>query len=50
MIDVDKLAQYWLLVENDCPSLSDKAIQVLLTFVTTYMYKTGFAAVTKTTY
>jgi hypothetical protein len=37
--------QIWLLVKGDCPSLSDREIWVLLPFVITYLYKTGFFAV-----
>jgi hypothetical protein len=41
MSDADKSSQFWLLVKNGYPSLSDKAIKVLFPFVTTYQYKTG---------
>jgi hypothetical protein len=39
-----KLMQLWLLVKNNYPSLSDKAINVFLPFVTTYLCKTGLSA------
>jgi hypothetical protein len=35
----DKLPQFWLLVINDHRSLSDKAMNVLLPFVTIYLWK-----------
>jgi len=37
MSDADKLPQFWLLVKSDYPSLSDKAVKVLLPFVITFM-------------
>jgi hypothetical protein len=43
MFDADEL-HFWLLVKNDYPSLSDKAIKVLLHFVTTYLYETAFSS------
>jgi hypothetical protein len=42
--DVDKLPQFWLLVKNATPSLSDKA----LPFVTTYLGETAFSTVAVT--
>jgi hypothetical protein len=35
MFDSDKLPQSWMLVKNNYPSLSDKAVKVLLPSVTT---------------
>jgi len=45
MFDADKFTQIWLLVRDDYPSLSDRAVKVLLPSVTTYMCETGFSAV-----
>jgi hypothetical protein len=45
MFDGDKLTQFWLVVKHEYPSLSDKAVKVLLPFATMYFYKTGFSAV-----
>jgi len=44
MLDADKDPQFWLLLKNDYPSLSDKVMKVLLPFVTTYMCETEFPA------
>jgi hypothetical protein len=35
MFDAYKLPHFWLLVKNDYPALSDKAIKVLIPFMTT---------------
>jgi hypothetical protein len=43
--DADKLPQFWLLANNDFPSLSDKAINVLFPFVTTFLCETCFSLV-----
>jgi hypothetical protein len=40
-----KLLQFWLLVKNNYPSLSEKQVKVLLHFVTTYLHETPFSAV-----
>jgi hypothetical protein len=45
MFDADKFTQIWLLVRDDYPSLSDRAVKILLPSVTTYMCETGFSAV-----
>jgi hypothetical protein len=45
MFDADKLPQFWLLVKNDCRSLTEKARNVLLPFVTTYLCEAGFRVV-----
>jgi hypothetical protein len=44
MFNDDKLPQFQLLVKNDYPSLSDKAIKASLPFVITYFCETGFSA------
>jgi hypothetical protein len=36
---------FWLFVEDDYPSLSDRAVKVLLPFVTTYLGGNEFSAV-----
>jgi hypothetical protein len=45
VFDADKLTQFWMPVKNYYTSLSDKAIKVLLPFVTTHLCETGFSAV-----
>jgi len=35
MFDAYKLPHFWLLVKNDYPALSDKALKVLIPFMTT---------------
>jgi hypothetical protein len=45
MFKEKKSPQFWLLVKEKYPSLSDKAVKILLPFVTTYLGETGFSAV-----
>jgi hypothetical protein len=49
--DADELPQFWLLVKNSYLSISDKLVQILLLFMTTYLGKSGSSApVMKTKY
>jgi hypothetical protein len=48
MFDADKLPQFQLVVKNGCPSSSEKVINVLLPFVTTYLCEAELSAVTVT--
>jgi hypothetical protein len=43
--DTDELPQFWLLMKNDYPRLSDKVIKVLLLFVTKNLWESVFSAV-----
>jgi hypothetical protein len=45
IFEADEVPQFWLLVKNHYPSLSDKAMNVLLPFLATYFFETGFYAV-----
>ena len=40
------LAHFWLSVETEFPSLSVKAMQVLIPFLSTYLCECGFSALT----
>lgn len=37
------LTDFWIGVANDYPSLSNKAMKILLPFATTYLSETGFS-------
>jgi hypothetical protein len=40
-----KLAQFWLSVQQTCPTLSTEALKVLLPFSSSYICEVGFSAV-----
>jgi hypothetical protein len=40
IFDEDKIAQFWLLVKNDYPTLSDTTVKVLFSFVTANLSET----------
>lgn len=41
----DNIVTFWLRVKNDFPTLTNKALEILLPFVTSYLCETGFSAV-----
>lgn len=50
--DENNIVTFWLRVKDDFPTLTNKALEILLPFVTSYLCKTGFStvAVLKTKY
>uniref|UniRef100_A0A1A9VI02 HAT C-terminal dimerisation domain-containing protein n=1 Tax=Glossina austeni TaxID=7395 RepID=A0A1A9VI02_GLOAU len=43
--DENNIVTFWLRVKNDFPTLTNKALEILLPFVTSYLCETGFFTV-----
>ncbi|XP_026476390.1 zinc finger BED domain-containing protein 5-like [Ctenocephalides felis] len=43
--DEKNIVKFWLQVKDDFPTLTNKALEILLPFVTSYLCETGFSAV-----
>ncbi|KAK9504522.1 hypothetical protein O3M35_010838 [Rhynocoris fuscipes] len=43
--DENNIVTFWLRVKNDFPTLTNKALEILLPFVTSYLSETGYSTV-----
>ena len=41
----NNVVKFWLKIKEQFPSLTEKALEILLPFVTSYLCETGFSAV-----